>query len=107
MGPKLATRFYDIAKQLDPSRLAMDSDGSCNARSGTPTRSTLDFCSEQFDIGNIGAWGSIALDEGNKYHDVCNNTTHECQFAKPPTVPVISHETGNCATTTKPPGVNL
>ena len=96
MGPKLAPQFYDIAKQLDPSRLAMDSDGSCNARSGSPTRKTLDFCSEQFDIGNIGAWGSIALDEGNKYHDVCSNTTHECQFAKPPTVPVISHETGNC-----------
>jgi hypothetical protein len=51
MGPTLAPRFYDIAKQLDPSRLAMDSDGSCSARSGAPTRKTLDFCSEQFDIG--------------------------------------------------------
>ena len=39
--------------------------------------------------------GSIALDEAGKYHDSCSNTTHECSFAKPPTVPVISHETGN------------
>ena len=64
-------------------------------RTGAPTRKTLDFCSEQFDIGNTGAWGSIALDEAGKYHDSCSNTTHECSFAKPPTVPVISHETGN------------
>lgn len=96
MGPKLAPRFYDIAKQLDPSRLVVDSDGSCAARSGGVTRKTLDFCSQQFDIRNIGDWGNIALDEGTKYHDTCSNETHECSFTKPPTVPVISHETGNC-----------
>jgi hypothetical protein len=95
MGEKLAPKFYDVAKQLDPSRLVMDSDGSCNARSGSATRKTLDFCSQQFDIRNTGAWGSIALDEANKYHDTCSSTTHECSFTKPPTVPVISHETGN------------
>ena len=56
-GDHLAPIFYSVAKQLDPSRLVADSDGACAARSGGPKRPTLDFCSEQFDIMNTGAWG--------------------------------------------------
>ena len=59
---------------------------ACTAKSGEVQRSTLDFCSEQFDIRNLGSWGSVGLDLPTKYHDSCSNATHECSFDKPPTV---------------------
>ena len=95
IGDANASHFYRIAKQLDPSRLVMDSDGSCSAEGGSPQRKTLEVCSQQCDAWNLGSWGSIVLENPHRYHDTCNSTTHACRFAHPPMIPSISHETGN------------
>lgn len=107
-GIAQAQDLYSTAKELDPERLVIDTDGvGCTTvalqeagcprpRGHLPTRPTLDFFSQQFDCWQMGAMGSVSLGHANKYHDICDNTTGVCRFKSPaPMKPVISHEAGN------------
>jgi hypothetical protein len=64
-------------------------------------RDSLSFCSHGFDVRNLGCIGydktgnCLGGDVPNKYHDVCEKTTHACRFEPASKIPVISHETGN------------
>lgn len=81
-GVPLAPELYRIAKDLDPTRPVVDSDG-VHARGfvdGAQDRDTLDLYFAMFDVGNT------PLDKPDKFH--CPN----------PLKPVISHETGNYVT---------
>jgi hypothetical protein len=51
--------LYDIAKALDPTRYVIDADGLF---AGCVQRKSLEFCSMQFDVNNMGNWGNVALD---------------------------------------------
>ena len=94
-GISIGPQLYDAAKALDPGRLVIDADGIFSSANALPTRRTLDFYSVQFDIRNMGSWGSVGLDHPHKYSDACDATTKVCRFTNAPARPVISHETGN------------
>jgi hypothetical protein len=70
----IAQQLYDLAKQLDPTRLVIESDGS---RLDALDRPTLDFASVPFDEGR-----SLGFGDG-KY-----------DLAQRPAKPVIAHEAG-------------
>ncbi|HEY5913445.1 MAG TPA: sugar-binding domain-containing protein [Verrucomicrobiae bacterium] len=78
----LAPNLYRAAKQLDPARLVIDSDGLSGAFLGPDAdRGTLDFFSVQFDEF------ALPLDKPDKH-----------RFAAVPKKPVVSHETANYVT---------
>ncbi|HOZ49635.1 MAG TPA: glycoside hydrolase family 2 TIM barrel-domain containing protein [Candidatus Hydrogenedentes bacterium] len=81
-GVELSPELYTIAKELDPTRPVVDSDGLFTGGfiDGTADRDTLDFYFVMFDIWNT------PLDVPNKFH------------CPAPLKPVISHETGNYVT---------
>ena len=82
IGPEL----YRTAKQLDPTRLVIDSDGLSGALAAQgPDRPTLDFYAVQFDEN------ALPLDNPAKHH-----------LGAAPKKPVISHETGNYVTVPRP-----
>jgi beta-galactosidase len=79
----LAPALYRVAKELDPTRPVIDSDGLWPAGflDGAKDRPTLDFYPVLFD-----EW-SLPLDNPGKH-----------RFPGAPRKPVLSHETGNYAT---------
>ena len=81
-GVPLAPEMYRIAKELDPTRPVVDSDGLFvrSILDGTADRDTLDLYFTMFDVGNT------PLDIPGKFH------------CPAPPKPVISHETGNYVT---------
>jgi beta-galactosidase len=82
----IARELYRSAKQLDPTRPVIDSDGlSGGLATQGPDRSTLDFYSVQFDEN------ALPLDNPAKHH-----------LNSAPKKPVISHETGNYVTVPRP-----
>lgn len=81
-GYALSQELCREAKQLDPTRPVMDSDGVWPG----VDRPTLDYLSVQFDEGAI-PWGSTI----GKYH-----------LAKKPTKPVIVHEMSNLSVLPNP-----
>lgn len=91
--------FHDVKQALDPSRLMNDQDGACTA---ADARASLSFCSHQFNVGQLGCIGynqsgsCLGGDMPTKYHDTCDTSdSHACSFKTTPTLPLISHETGN------------
>lgn len=94
-GISIGPQLFDAAKALDPGRLVIDADGIFTSANALPARRTLDFYSVQFDVRNMGSWGSVGLDEPTKYSDTCDRATKVCRFNNAPARPVISHETGN------------
>lgn len=75
--PSTAPELYRIARELDPTRPIIDTDGVWSV----VERPTLDFVSLQFDVGQL------PLDRPDKF-----------SFLRDPPVPVVSHETSNYAT---------
>lgn len=75
--------LYDIAKQLDPSRPVIDTDGLFGSdwMDGKLDRPTLDYYMLQFDVWNL------PLDRPDKY-----------KLGAVPAKPALSHETGNFGT---------
>ena len=92
--------FLQVKQALDPSRLMNDQDGACTAADARPS---LSFCSHQFNVGQLGCIGynqsgsCLGGDMPTKYHDTCSTASgsHACSFKTAPTLPMISHETGN------------
>ncbi len=77
----IAPEMYRTAKELDPTRLVVDTDGVGLTPQGQKTRDTLDFQSVQFD-----EWGRFGFNDG-KY-----------DIAFKPDKPVVVHEMGNFCT---------
>jgi beta-galactosidase len=82
-GIPLGEELYRIAKELDPQRMVIDSDGLLRKDwlSGERRRSTLDYYAFQFDVFNLP-----------------QDTPGLYDFPAEPPRPVISHETGNFGT---------
>ena len=82
-GIPIAGELYRIAKDLDPARMVIDSDGltAKNWLNGERNRATLDYFAFQFDVFNL------PQDRPGLY-----------EFPGVPPKPVISHETGNFGT---------
>ena len=82
-GIAIGEELYRIAKELDPQRMVIDSDGLMmkNWLSGERDRPTLDYFAFQFDVFNL------PQDLPGLY-----------AFPAEPPKPVISHETGNFGT---------
>lgn len=77
----LAPEMYKAAKELDPTRLVIDTDGVGLPAAGAKSRDTLDFLSVPFDEG--GRFG---------FHD------DKHVVASKPDKPVLVHEMGNFGT---------
>ncbi len=81
LGPEL----YKVAKQLDPTRPTIDTDGA----PWNDTRPTLDYIPYMFDVGNI-PWGK----RRGKF-----------RLPEPAKRPIISHETSNISVLPDPADV--
>ena len=79
--PELSPEIYRMLKEMDPTRLVIDSDGTEFPAPGAKIRKSLDFQSCGFDEGRL-----FGLNDNKYLHNL------------KPTKPVVVHEMGNFAT---------
>ncbi|MHB9037688.1 MAG: glycoside hydrolase family 2 protein [Armatimonadota bacterium] len=81
-GFDLAPRMYKIAKEIDPTRLVIDSDGVWGTTLNQKTRDTLDYL-----VGQFPEWEMLGFNDGK----------YDLPTPKP-AKPVIVHEMSNFGT---------